>query len=151
MKSSYCVLFFILCIVACKKDEGIQPVSVAGTWIWEKTLRLSLPINATNPQTPQNTGINESMCFSSNGNWKIIQGSTTIDSGTYSIGHGNYQAYVGAYNNIYDSIGFYKGGNFVGWDSYEIKGNSLVFNPGLSGRFSSYLLPYNGTKYFTRQ
>ena len=151
MKPIYIILLFILLIVACKKDDTIQPVPVAGTWIWEKTLRLSLPINATNPQTPQNTGINESMYFSSNGAWKIIQGSTTIDSGTYSLGHGDYLPYVGAFHYTYDSIGFYKGGNFVGWDSYEIKGNSLVFNPGLSGRFSSYLLPYNGTKYFTRQ
>ncbi len=150
MKSIYYLLFFISCISACKKDDGIQPVPVAGNWIWEKT-RLVTPLSATNPLTPQNTGINETMYFSSNGNWKIIQGATTIDSGTYSLGHGSYLPYVGAFHYTYDSIGFYKGGNFVGWDSYEIKNNSLVFNPGLSGRFSSYLLPYNGTKYFTRQ
>ncbi len=150
MKSIYYIIFFIAFITACKKDEGIQPVPVAGTWIWEKTT-FALPLSATNPLTPQYTGITELMYFSSNGNWKIIQGATTIDSGTYSLGHGSYLPYVGAFHYTYDSIGFYKGGNFVGWDSYEIKDNSLVFRTGLSGRFSSYLLPNGGSKYFIRQ
>jgi hypothetical protein len=151
MKSTYFLLIFIASIAACKKDQTIQPVPVAGTWIWEKTLRLSLPINGTNPQTPQNTGITESMYFSSNGSWKIVQGTTTIDSGTYSLGHGSYLPYVGAFHYTYDSVGFYKGGNFAGWDSYEIKGNSLVFSPELSARFTSFLLPNSGSKYFIRQ
>lgn len=147
------LVFFIcsfLILLSCKKDTGIQPAPIAGTWIWEKT-RLALPLSANNPLTPQNSGITESMFFSSDGNWKITQNGNSIDSGTYSLGHGSYLPYVGAYHYIYDSIGFYKSGNFVGWDSYEIKDNSLVFNPGLSGRFSSYLLPYNGSKWFVKQ
>lgn len=148
----YVVFIFcsFLILLSCKKDAGIQPAPIAGAWVWEKTY-MNGPLSPTNPLTPQNSGITESMFFSSDGNWKIKQNGNTIDSGTYSLGHGSYLPYVGAYHYIYDSIGFYKGGNFVGWDSYEIKDNSLVFNPGLSGRFSSYLLPYNGSKWFVKQ
>lgn len=148
-------VFFIFCsfliFLSCKKDTGIQPAPIAGAWVWWKTPISSLPPSATNPMTPQNTGISELMYFTPDGNWKIKQNGNTIDSGIYSIGHGSYLPYVGAYHYIYDSIGFYRAGNFLGWDSYKINQDTLIINPFYSGRFSSYLLPYNGIKYFIKQ
>ena len=148
----FIVFFFcsFLILLSCKKDTGIQPVPIAGTWVWWKNT-YPLPLSPTNPLTPQNSGIIESMYFTPNGDFKIIRNGTTIDSGTYSLGHGSYLPYVGAYNYIYDSIGFYRGGNFLGWDSYKISNDSLLFNPFLSGRFSSYLSPYNGSRFYTKQ
>lgn len=110
-----------------------------------------MPLSSTNPQTPQNSGLTESIHFYTNGSWKQIQSGITIDSGTYSTGHGDYLPYVGAYHFYYDSIGFYKNGGFLGWDSYSVLGDTLIFGPGYSARFSSYLLPYNGSKYYIKK
>ncbi|MDP1842002.1 MAG: hypothetical protein Q8K64_01185 [Sediminibacterium sp.] len=150
MKFAFLLCCFVFIIGSCKKDAGIQPAPIAGTWVWWKNT-YALPLSATNPLTPQNSGITELMYFTLNGDWRIVRNGSTIDSGTYSLGHGSYLPYVGAYHYIYDSIGFYRAGNFLGWDSYKISNDSLVFSPGLSGRFSSYLSPYNGSRFYTKQ
>ena len=73
MKYVVLILCSFLILLSCKKDTGIQPAPIAGTWVWWKTPIASLPPSATNPMTPQNTGINELMYFTPDGNWKINQ------------------------------------------------------------------------------
>lgn len=150
MKFAIFLFGFVFILGSCKKDLGIQPAPITGAWVWWKNT-YALPLSATNPLTPQNSGISELMYFTPGGAWKVVRNGNTIDSGTYSIGHGSYLPYAGAYHYVYDSIGFYRSGNFLGWDSYKISNDSLVFNPGLSGRFSSYLAPFNGSRFYTRQ
>jgi hypothetical protein len=151
MKYVVLILCSFLIFFSCKKDTGIQPAPIAGAWVWFKSTDASLPPSSTNPLTPQNSGITELMYFTQNGDWRIVRNGSTIDSGIYSIGYGTYTPYVGATVFSYDSIGFYKKNIFVGWDSYKIYNDTLKFTPGLSGRFSSYLIPYNGVKYFIKQ
>lgn len=149
MRFRYPILFFLL-LFSCKKEVGVQPASIIGDWVWIKT-RYDLPLSATNPLSPQNSGLTESIHFYANGTWKQIQSGITIDSGTYSTGHGDYLPYVGAFHYYYDSVGFYKNGSFVGWDSYSVSGDTLIFGAGYSGRFSSYLLPYNDSKTYVKK
>lgn len=171
----YSISFFITFLVVgcfvfiqCNKNIIKQAVPITGTWKWVYTYKIN-PLSPTNPATPTNTGIQETLTFYSNNTWKQIQNSVTIDSGNYFIGHGyNYIrgdscVTLDSLGNIhfvpckpdtseYDSISFYKNGNRAGWDSYEILHNdTLVFIPYLSRRFSSYLLPYNGSKWYIKQ
>jgi len=150
MRFKYFTIVFFLLTISCKKDVGIQPASIVGDWVWIKS-GFALPLSATNPLTPQNSGLTESIHFYANGSWKQIQSGIAIDSGTFSTGHGDYLPYVGAYHFYYDSVGFYKNGGFLGWDSYSVSGDTLIFGPGYSARFSSYLLPYNGSKYYIKK
>ena len=80
MRFRYPILFFLL-LFSCKKEVGVQPASIIGDWVWIKT-RYDLPLSATNPLSPQNSGLTESIHFYANGNWKQIQSGITIDSGT---------------------------------------------------------------------
>lgn len=144
--------FFLLLIVilaACTKD-GIQPASLNGTWKWIYTYK-DLPLDSMNPLTPLNTGIEEKMVFTVDGNWKKIQNNITNDSGTYTLGHGSYTPYVGATTYIYDSIGFFRNGVYVGWDYYQVKNDTLFFCPCLGGSFASFTLPYNGSKWWIKE
>ncbi|MEN9599736.1 MAG: hypothetical protein RL596_2055, partial [Bacteroidota bacterium] len=98
-----------------------------------------------------NSGLTESIHFYANGSWKQIQSGITIDSGTYSTGRGDYLPYVGAFHYYYDSVGFYKNGIFLGWDSYMRTNDTLLFRTGLSGRISSYLIPTSGSKFYIKK
>jgi hypothetical protein len=148
------ILFFIYTIsnFSCKKDKNstIIPVQLSGTWRWIYTYQ-DLPLGPTNPVTPLNSGVNEIMVFNADKKWTKTQNNILVDSGTYSLGHGTYAAYPGAFIFNYDSIGLYKNNMFAGWDSYEVLHDTLVFMPYLSGRFSSYFSPGSGSKWFTRQ
>lgn len=146
----YPIIVFLL-LLSCKKQADVQQASsIVGDWIWIKSI-FALPPSATNPLTPQNSGLTESIHFYANGTWKQIQSGITIDSGTYSTGHGDYLPYVGAFHYYYDSVGFYKNGSFVGWDSYNRTNDTLLFKTGLSGRYSSYLIPISGSKIYIKQ
>jgi hypothetical protein len=144
------LLLFVLFFPACKKDKLTKPKFITGVWNWLYTYKDS-PVGPDNPLTPANTGITEKMIFKQDGTWKKILDNNVVDSGTYSLGHGTYTAYSGAYVYRYDSVGFYKNNHFAGWDSYEVLTDTLVFNPGLSGRFSSFLVPNNGSKWMIKE
>jgi hypothetical protein len=150
-------LLYLLCIGAlccftqCKKDDISQNTTIIGSWKWIYTYDIYL-LGPDNPKTPANTGIQETVVFYSNMTWKQIQNNVTVDSGSYTLGHGYYLPYQGAGAYTYDSIAFYKNNMAKGWDSYEILHNdTLAFIPGLSGRYSSYLMHYNGSRWYIRQ
>jgi hypothetical protein len=146
------ILILVLLIFSCKKDTpSITPKNIVGEWKWFQTYA-DLPLSPTNPSTPQNSAIEELLVFNTDKTWKQIQNSLTTDSGTYTLGHSSYTPYIGAYTYDYDSIGFYKKGVFVGWDGYLISsGDTLIFGSGITGRFSSYMVPNNGSKWYVKQ
>ena len=147
---TFVILFFFILLYSCGKDKTVVAAKdITGTWRWIYTYR----DNPTIPDlTPQNTGIQELMIFYTNKSWKKVQNNITIDSGTYSLGHGHYLPYQGAHDNIYDSIVFYKNTVQQGWDAYKIFSNdTLAFGPGWAGRYSSYTLPYNGSKWWVKE
>lgn len=103
----------IIFLLACKKEHITKPGSVLGTWRWIYTYE-DLPLSATNPLTPQNSGIEELIIFKTDHTWEKITNNTITDSGTFSIGRGSYTPYTGSAIYQYDSIGFYKNSQFVG-------------------------------------
>ena len=110
----------------CKKETTtISPVPV-GSWNWIATLS-PIPQSATNPLTPQNTGIQENLLINSNLHWKRTQNDSPSDSGTFSIGHGIYTPYKGAYIYIYDSINYFHSGTLITTDYYKISNDTLTF------------------------
>jgi hypothetical protein len=66
-----------------------------------------------------------------------MQNNKIIDSGSYSIGHGNRKTYPGTVT-IYDSIHYYLYNTPIPSqvDFYNILGDSLNVNPGYSGIYS---------------
>jgi hypothetical protein len=149
-----CLLLAVVLLLfsfSCRKnhDQSVKAASLNGRWHWIFTHK-DYPDGPNNPETPQNTGIEEFMLFTDN-SWKRIQNNITVDSATYTTGHNTYLPYPGAGLFVYDSVGFYKNNVFVGWDSYEVRHDTLIFGAGLSGRFSSYMCPHNEARYWVRQ
>jgi hypothetical protein len=130
---SYFLLFLFLAIASsCEKDQPDAVQEVVGQWNW---IYSYVSINNPNPNTPQSTGINEILVYNSNRTWYKTQNNIKIDSGTYSIGHGSYTPYNGAFTYIYDSIAYYKNGVIIKdkRDYYKIFNDTLQFNPGFAG------------------
>jgi hypothetical protein len=138
---------------SCKKDPIIiPPRDITGQWKWLSYYFVYLQSDS-NPLTPQNAGIQERLVFNANHTWFKTQNDIKTDSGTYSIGHGNYTPYLGAKIYVYDSIVYYH--NDVhenGWqDYYSTYHDTLQICPGYAGQFSSYSIPYNGSKFYIKQ
>ncbi len=142
------ILFSALNILSCKKNNESTPQNITGTWKLLKTY-CDCP---TPPVFADSIGLVDIVRFSTNRTWNRVQNNITIDSGTYSTGHNVYTPYVGAATYKYDSVSYFRNGNNVGSDYYEILSNdTLVFGAGIAGRFSSYSLPYNGSMWFLKQ
>ena len=144
------LLSFIL--VCCSKDSSVVPATITGQWKWIATYK-DYPRGPTNPLTPLNTGIHETLIFDANNNWTLLRNDTIINNGTYTIGHGTYTNLSHAIF-IYDSIKYYKNSTPIigGVDYYKIYHDSLSFNPGLSGNWVSYSVSYvGGSKWYLKQ
>lgn len=153
------IVYFILStillltvIISCKEEPFIiSPKDITGQWKWIKTYKV-YPLSDTNPLTPQNTGIQEILVFIDNHTWFKTQNNIKTDSGTYLLGHGSYTPYIGAETFIYDSISYFRNNiKVVDGDYYDIYNDTLVISPYYGGRFTSYSLPSNGSKYLIRQ
>ena len=124
-----------LVINSCKKDPVTEPAKdITGQWIWLSSWTIE-PLDDSNPKNPQNTGIHETIRFYENKTWLKIQNNVHLDSGTYSVGHGSYLPYVGAYNYIYDSVVYFRNGKSEQWahDYYKIYNDTLQFSNGFAG------------------
>ena len=139
-------------IFSCKKDQINPAKDITGHWIWLSYYKVYL-LSDTNPLTPQNTGIQELLVFNANHTWFKTQNNIKIDSGTFSIGHGSYTPYAGAKTYVYDSITYFRDGiTKPGWqDYYSTYNDTLQICPGYSGQFSSYSIPFNGSKLYVKQ
>jgi len=150
-------MVYVIAIVcfSCRKEDQpnlVKPKDIAGTWDWKYTWK-DLPMSDSNPLNPQNTGIQEILVFKSDNTWSRTQNNIKVDSGSYTLGHGDYLPYVGAYHFIYDSIVYYKIGTRIefGWDYYSISNDTLFNCPCLGGRFGSYSFPYNGSSTWVKR
>jgi hypothetical protein len=145
------ILVIVLSFSGCRKQEINSAKNITGQWRWLKTYAVA-PLSDTNPLTPQNTGIQEILVFKADHTWdKTVNGFKT-DSGIYSLGHGTYAPYQGAQVNVYDSIAYYSfnRGKLETGDYYEIRNDTLQFCPCYGGRFKSYTLPHNGSKFWIK-
>jgi hypothetical protein len=93
-----------------------------------------------NPRTPENTGIQESLILNSDYSYVHTMYGYTIEDlpvarGTFSIGHGSYTPYRGAYTYTYDSIVYYPNSvfsqRFV--DYFKVSNDTMVFSSGFRG------------------
>jgi hypothetical protein len=146
------VILLLSIAFSCKKEPNtIFPKDIAGQWKWIKTYKVYL-LSDSNPQTPQNTGNQELIEFNTNHTWFTTKNNIKTDSGTFSLGHGSYTPYPGAGTSIFDSIAYYRNGIKLNMgDYYDIYNDTLNFCPGYGGRFTSYTLPQNGSKFWIRQ
>lgn len=116
----------ILVGIGCNKEvTSLSPVP-SGSWNWISTWA-DVPESATNPVTPQNSGIQENLVINSNFYWKRTQNDSPSDSGTFSLGHGSYTPYKGAFIWIYDSINYFHSGTLIATDYYKISNDTLTF------------------------
>jgi len=132
------IILLLLISNSCQKDPTIEQVEpaqdITGQWQWLSS-RIGAQISESNPKTPQNTGIQETIEFNSNKTWLKIQNNIHTDSGTYTTGHGSYLPYIGAYNFIYDSIVYFRNGisEKGTQDYYKIVNDTMQFSPGFAG------------------
>ncbi|HTB26027.1 MAG TPA: hypothetical protein VK711_11695 [Puia sp.] len=142
------ILFSAINIFSCRKNNESAPQNITGTWKLLKTY-CDCP---TPPVFADSIGLVDIIRFSTNKTWNRAQNNVTVDSGIYSTGYGSYTNYAGGFTFKYDSVSYFRNGNNVGSDFYEILSNdTLVFGAGIAGRFSSYSLPYNGSMWFIKQ
>lgn len=155
---SICLITCILllnAIVSCKKTETIitKPVEVSGKWNWVFTT-LVYPDPQTGGSfklTPLNSGTTQSMEFEINKFWRRKVNNIVVDSGTYSIEHLQYISPTNIVYN-YDKLNYLRNGSILGEDYYEMRKDTLVFNPALRGFYSSLNVPVgSGSKYFLKQ
>jgi len=158
MKRNIVLLLFSLILIIlfnfCEHDQiNICPKDITGRWKWF----ITKTIYPTDTITPENTGIHEYLNINSEFTWNRIVDGMKIDSGSYSIGHGSFMRYPGAYVYTFDSIVFIRVGvNNITWDYYDIYNDTLQFCPGYAGKFAasnSYNFPegFNGSKFLVRQ
>jgi hypothetical protein len=142
-----------LIITSCKKQSFDSVKDITGEWEWMYTKT----VYPSDPITPENTGNHETLIFCSDRKWILLVNSVNLDSGIYSLGHGNYSPYPGASNFIYDSVVF--SGQSLDktlWDYYDIHGDTLQFCPGYAGKmaaYNSYVFPdgFNGSKFYKKK
>ncbi len=144
------ILFSAINIFSCKKnnESPYAPQNITGTWKLLKTY-CDCP---TPPVFADSIGLVDIVRFSIHKTWNRVQNNVIVDSGTYSTGYGSYTNYSGGTTFKYDSVCYFRNGDNVGSDYYEILSNdTLVFGAGIAGRFTSYSLPNNGSMWFIKQ
>jgi hypothetical protein len=148
----FALILITAMIFSCKKDQINPAKDITGKWKWLSYYKVYL-LSDSNPLTPQNTGIQEVLVFNANHTWVKTQNNVKIDSGTFSIGHGSHTPYPGAGTAIYDSIAYLNNGlKIYGWqDYYRIFNDTLQICPGFADQFTSYSIPYSGSKFYIRQ
>lgn len=148
-------IILLSALLSCKKNEAIitKPVEVNGKWNWIFTT-LVYPDPQTGSsfkQTPLNSGNTESMEFEFNKVWRRKVNTIVVDSGTYTLEHLQYISSTNIVYN-YDKLNYFRNGSILGEDYYEMRKDTLVFNPTLRGFYTSLNVPVgSGSKYFLKQ
>lgn len=141
---------------SCKTGDEFDPVysdTITGKWMWIQTREGGAP-GPMNPLTPKNTGITESIIFTTDSTWSKVKNKKIIEFGErFTIGHGVYiiggSSFYDPNENIefryeYDSILYIKNGIPVGTDCFIIEENNLNFSNSLKGVLGG------GSKHFKR-
>jgi hypothetical protein len=138
---------------SCKKDTLNPAKDITGEWYWNFTQA----VYPSEPMTPENTGVQERLVFSSDKTWTKTENGIKTVSGTYSLGHGSSTPYAGAHVYIYDSVVYYRAGIDVNaWDYYNVFNDTLQFCPEYAGKlasFNSFNFPngFNGSKFWIKK
>jgi hypothetical protein len=147
------IILLSLLTFSCKKDTLNPAKNITGGWYWIYTQA----VYPSDPLTPENTGVQERLIFSSDKKWTMTKNGIKTDSGTYSLGHGTYTPYAGAHIYIYDSVVYYRDGmDLIAWDYYNVFNDTLQFCPGYAGKLASYNsfnFPngFNGSKFWIKK
>jgi hypothetical protein len=132
------VICLFLLETSCEKASIPVPGSLAGIWIWAYTYNDGAP-GPTNPLTPLIAGYGEQLEIKTDYTWRSFDFSATSEpipvTGTFSVGHGSYTPYKGAYTYSYDSIIFYKNGVYSDTtiEYYRESNDTLMFCGCLAG------------------
>jgi hypothetical protein len=143
------IICFFFSIFSCKKEDPKTPDVLIGTWDWIYTWNDGAP-GPTNPATPANSGINETVIFYSDFSTIHSYSSPFIDfirpnRETFSLGHGSYTPYAGAYTYSYDSIVYYHSDKTITVDYFKASNDTLIFSSGFRG------LSGGGSKTYVKQ
>jgi hypothetical protein len=128
----------VILISSCKKTEIPNPGQLAGKWLWVYTWNDGAP-GPTNPLTPRIAGHDEQLFLNSDYSWFSSEYGELIDpitiTGSYSIGHGSYTPYKGAFTYNYDSIVLYKNKDYAQntVEYYKVSNDTLTFSSGFRG------------------
>jgi len=132
-------LLFVVC--SCKKDQSTPiptlPTTLFGNWKWMGTY-YDYPLGPLNPSTPQNSGVQKSITYTSGLKWKKISTTLPTDSGTFTLGHGIYSP-NGLKKYEFDSIQYYRNGVLLKGtvDCFVISNDTLTLSAGLKGLIGS--------------
>jgi len=145
------LLIAVISLFSCKKHVPIQPTSPPKADTTTKTI---VPLAPTPPtvvddslvgkwagiqdpnggHTVEEGPVWETLVFAADGTYKdtivtsyLSEIFTKLDSGTYSVGHGNYAPYS------YDSIAYYHKDSIVRVNYYQIIADTLNFNTAFKG------------------
>ena len=145
------LLLVIIVVTGCKKSIPSAAKSPVGNWKWIYTY-YDNKLSNSNPRTPHNTGNEELLTFTADNTFKHLKNNVTIDSGTYSYGHG---IYINDFSRKfeYDSLKYshINFPNLDGVDYYTISGDTLGIGGGTAGQYSSYLTPFGGSIWWIKQ
>jgi hypothetical protein len=156
------LLLAIMSLLSCKKYGLVikltHPPKV------DTTTKVTIPLAPTPPSIIDNTLVGtwltifnpnqghtveegpslETLIFAASGIYKsTINGSylgnptVRLDSGTYSVGHGNYETYT------YDSIAYYHKDSICRVDYYQIINDTLTFTPAFKGEEATWTESYH--------
>jgi hypothetical protein len=130
------LFFFFILNASCNKDSS-QP-NLAGQWIWT----VQYADNPAYDSTPQSTGIEETLSFTTDGNYSLTQNGVVTNSGTYKTSTAkntsgqNIPDILYTNTRVTDSVAYY---------SLENKNDSLFFTYDLIGTVGS------GSRHYGRQ
>jgi len=141
-KPTILMLCLLLVVCSCRKDQNTTnptlPTTLFSNWKWTGTYYdypLGRPLN---PSTPQNSGIEKSITYTSELSWEKISTTSPTDSGTFTLGHGIYSP-NGLKKYEFDSIQYYRNGVLLKGivDCFAISNDKLTFSAGLKGMIGS--------------
>jgi hypothetical protein len=150
MRHLSAIIILLLLTASCKRIEIPGPGALVGQWNWAFTWNDGAP-GPANPQTPQNAGYGEQLFLNSDYTYYRRAFGATIETipetGTFSLGHGIYTPYKGAYIFNYDSIVFYKNRIYsdVTVEYFKASRDTLIFSSGFRG------VSGGGSKTFVKQ
>lgn len=123
-------LFIVTLLISCKKESVTTSPSIDGQWEWT----IQYADNPAFDSTPLSTGINETLSFSANGTYSLVQNGLLVNAGTYktttSISSRGESVPTVLYSNsrVRDSAAYFNLMN---------NGDSLVFSNDFIGTYGS--------------
>lgn len=126
------LILVVLCaaftLASCKKEHSSATFisnEIVGKWTWIRTDKIAPP-GPNNPETPANTGRQESIAFHVDVTWYRWINQQLTGSGTFTLGKGTYQVNPNVQPVLYDSVRYINGTTYS-TDYYKISQDTMVF------------------------